>query len=144
LPAPGDTDNLCTGRNKACSQDNDSRFFPPQPGDQLSMNAVQGSVLPVPASPETSERIQGWIVSRLARLLGVKPEEIGVDDPLSDYGLESVEAIALSGELSDLLGRQLSPTLTWDHPTIADLARFLSSDTEKNKAESNEQIQGYS
>jgi acyl carrier protein len=95
------------------------------------MNAVQESVLSVPASPETFDRIQGWIVSRLARLLGVKPEEIGVDDPLSEYGLESVEAIALSGELSDLLGRQLSPTLTWDYPTIADLARFLSSDTDK-------------
>jgi acyl carrier protein len=72
-------------------------------------------------------QIRGWIVHRLARMLGVRPEAIGVDDPLADYGLDSVEAIALSGDLSDHLGRRWPPTLVWDYPTIAELARFLAT-----------------
>ena len=71
-------------------------------------------------------QIRGWIVHRLSRMLGVKPDAIGIDDPLAEYGLDSVEAIALSGELSDHLGRRWPPTLVWDHPTIAELSRFLA------------------
>ena len=75
-----------------------------------------------------TDALQAWIVDRLALMLGVKSQDIGVNEPLSDYGLESVEAIALSGELSDLLNRKLAPTLAWDYPTIAALAAFLSTD----------------
>lgn len=76
----------------------------------------------------STEEIQAWIVDRLALMLGVKPQDINVNEPLAAYGLESVEAIALSGELSDLLQRKLAPTLAWDYPTIADLAAFLSKE----------------
>jgi len=32
----------------------------------------------------------------------------------------------LSGELTELLGRKISPVEFWQHPTISDLARFLT------------------
>jgi acyl carrier protein len=76
---------------------------------------------------QSEEQIRSWIVHRLARMLGVKPETIGLDDPLVEYGLESVEAIALSGDLSDHLGRRWPPTLVWDYPTIAEMSRFLAA-----------------
>jgi acyl carrier protein len=39
-----------------------------------------------------------------------------------------VEAFTLSGELSDLLGLKLSPTLVWDFPAISDLAQYLAAE----------------
>jgi acyl carrier protein len=76
----------------------------------------------------SSEQIQRWIVQRLSHMLGAREQEIHVDDPLQHYGLESVEALALFGELSDRLGLKISPTFAWDHSTIADLSRFLSGE----------------
>ncbi len=86
-----------------------------------SLQSASGAI-----ASRTAKEISNWIVGRLARMLGVSPEEIHVDDSFSDYGLESVEAVALSGELSEFLGERLSPTLVWDHPTIASLAGFLA------------------
>jgi acyl carrier protein len=73
----------------------------------------------------SAEAIEDWVIHRIARLLGVQPHEISATEALTDLGLESVEAFTLSGELSDLLGLKLSPTLAWDLPTIADLAQHL-------------------
>jgi acyl carrier protein len=78
------------------------------------------------ASPLSVDTIQNWLINRIASLLGTDPGQICVDDPLSDFGLESVEAFTLSGELSALLGTKLSPTLAWDFPTITALAAFLA------------------
>lgn len=79
----------------------------------------------------TAIEIQNWLVSKIAALLKVDSQEIDVDENLEFYGLESVEAVTLSGELSDWLGRDLSPTLLREHSTIADIARYLT-DAEKN------------
>ncbi|MEC5160918.1 MULTISPECIES: acyl carrier protein [unclassified Janthinobacterium] len=85
------------------------------------------------ALEHTVESIQSWIVERTASLLGVKPSKISVSDRLSDFGLESVEAFTLSGELSDLLNLKLSPTLAWDFSTIADLAEYLAAEEKKSR-----------
>ena len=89
-------------------------------------NAAPADTL-APADIHGEEQIRNWIVRRLARMLGVKPEVISVHDPLVEYGLDSVEAIALSGELSDHLGRRWPPTLVWDYPTITELSCFLAA-----------------
>jgi acyl carrier protein len=57
--------------------------------------------------------------------LRISPDDIDVHQPLSNLGLDSRNAIALSGALEKLLGRELSPTLAWDYPTIEALAAHL-------------------
>jgi acyl carrier protein len=74
----------------------------------------------------TATEIQSWLVAKIAALLGVSPEEIDVQEDLDFYGLESVEAITLSGELSEWVGRDLSPTIVREYPTIIDIARYLT------------------
>lgn len=66
--------------------------------------------------------IETWLVARLADALGVSVEEIDARAPLNDYGLGSVEALALVGDLEAWLGVALEPTLLWDHDTLAALA----------------------
>ena len=75
-----------------------------------------------------ARQIETWLIDNVAARLDVSAEEISPHAPFTDFGLDSASAIALTGELSELLGRILSPTLAWDHPTIAQLARHLAGE----------------
>ncbi|GAO41451.1 hybrid non-ribosomal peptide synthetase/type I polyketide synthase [Flavihumibacter petaseus] len=69
--------------------------------------------------------IQQWLVRQLAASLHLEPELIDIREPFAHYGLSSGEAVSLSGELEELLGRRLSPTLVYEYPSIFTLAQFL-------------------
>lgn len=70
--------------------------------------------------------IEEWLRETLARELDLEPSELDVREPFTSYGLSSVQAVTLSGDLERFLGRSLSPTLAYDHPTIEALASHLS------------------
>ncbi|OBK32122.1 polyketide synthase [Mycobacterium sp. 1245111.1] len=72
------------------------------------------------------EALRHWLADYLVTNVGCSPYDIDFDAPMSDLGLGSRDAVVLSGELSELLGRKVSPVEFWQHPTIADLARFLT------------------
>ena len=74
---------------------------------------------PTPATLET------WLVERLAACLSIDPNDIDPDAPFDSYGLDSAEAVGLSGELEDWLQQRVSPTLLYDYPTIAALSEHL-------------------
>ena len=76
----------------------------------------------------TGEAIQGWLTRRIAESIGSKPEDIDVTVSFAYYGLDSVAALGISGDLSNWLGRKLSPTLTWDYPNIESLAAHLADE----------------
>src|SRR3984957_19359350 len=69
-----------------------------------------------------AEIISAWIVARLSELLAIEPHEIDVREPFASYGLGSAELVSLSRELAEWLGRQLSPDLAYECPTIEGLA----------------------
>lgn len=74
----------------------------------------------------TAIEIQDWMIHKIASLIGISPDEVNVQEDLELYGLDSVEAITLAGELSDWVRRDLSPNLVREHPTITDIARFIT------------------
>jgi acyl carrier protein len=76
----------------------------------------------------TRERIESWLTTRLAARLSLQPAEIDIYRPLDELGLDSMEAVALTGELERFLGRRVEPTVLWDHRTIVALSHFLSGD----------------
>ncbi len=71
------------------------------------------------------DQIQDWLSGRIAGHLGMAIEDIDVREPLVSFGLSSQDMVILAGELEERLGRQLSPTLAWEYPTIEALARHL-------------------
>jgi acyl carrier protein len=71
--------------------------------------------------------IERWMVREISRALGTKHEEIDVDAPFADHGLDSVAALQMTGELETMLKRPLEATLVFEYPTIATLARYLES-----------------
>ncbi|HET6737081.1 type I polyketide synthase [Mycobacterium sp.] len=70
--------------------------------------------------------LRHWLVDYLVTNIGCSPDDVDFNASLNDLGFGSRDAIALSGELSELLGRQVSPVEFWQHPTINALAGFLT------------------
>lgn len=76
--------------------------------------------------PMDEAALRNWLVDYLVTNIGCNPEEVDVEASMNDLGVGSRDAVVLSGELSELLGRTVSPVEFWQHPTIDSLARFLT------------------
>ena len=72
--------------------------------------------------------IVDWLVSQLARELDLPATDIDPSRPFAYYGLDSVHAVRLTGALESWLGRELSPTLAYEYPTIDLLSRHLAGE----------------
>lgn len=70
--------------------------------------------------------IEQFLRNELGLLLGVPAEDVDVHKPLSRYGVDSAVTIQLTERLGQVLGRELPPTLFYDHETIAAVAEHLS------------------
>jgi acyl carrier protein len=73
------------------------------------------------------DEIEDWLVARIATAVNRSPAEISVDEHLTTFGLSSLAALSIAGDLEDWLGRKLEPTVVWDYPTIARLSAHLAS-----------------
>ena len=79
--------------------------------------------------------LRHWLVDYLVTNIGCSPDEIDFDASLNDLAVGSGDAVVLSGELSELLGRAVSPVEFWQHPTINALAGFLTGSEPEPAAE---------
>jgi phthiocerol/phenolphthiocerol synthesis type-I polyketide synthase A len=71
--------------------------------------------------------LRNWLVDYLVTNIGCTPDEVDPDLSLADLGVGSRDAVVLSGELSELLGKTVSPLDFWEHPTINALAAYLTA-----------------
>jgi phthiocerol/phenolphthiocerol synthesis type-I polyketide synthase C len=76
--------------------------------------------------PANGEAIAAWLADRIAQRQGLLLSDVGVDVPFGSLGLDSMALASITGELGEAFGRVVEPTLPYDHPTIARLARALS------------------
>lgn len=70
--------------------------------------------------------IQAWMISRVSEAAAFPPEQIDARAALTSYGLDSLMAFEITGDLAGWLGRDIPATLLWDYPTIELLAKYLS------------------
>ena len=80
-------------------------------------------------------QLRQWLVDYLVTNIGCNPDELDLDQSLADLGLGSPEAVVLSGELAELLGRPVSPVEFWQHPTINALVGFLTAPESESTAD---------
>jgi acyl carrier protein len=79
-----------------------------------------------PSPPRHSEvPLQEWLTTRLAVYLDRLPENIEATMPLAEYGMDSVCALSLCGDIEDDFGIVVESSLAWDHPTVARLTAYL-------------------
>ena len=86
----------------------------------------RGGPRPLAVTERGFSDIQLWIVEYLARHLQVPPESIDPRESFSNYGLDSLTAVSLSGELEDHFGLRLAPTLLWNYPTPEAVALHIA------------------
>jgi acyl carrier protein len=76
----------------------------------------------------SAAEIERWLLERLQARLGPGAEEVDSHMPFSYYGLTSIDAVVLAGELQEWLGAPVSPTLTWEYPTVSAVAHYLADE----------------
>jgi phthiocerol/phenolphthiocerol synthesis type-I polyketide synthase A len=75
----------------------------------------------------TDTELRRWLVDYLITNIDCDPNEVDPDSSFSDLGVGSRDAVVLSGELAELLGRSVSPVEFWEHPTINALVEYLTA-----------------
>ena len=99
-------------------------------------------VPPLPAAPTAADRdriaetIGHWLGQWLISRGGVAPEDVRAEKSFTEYGLDSMTAVELSGELEEWVGVELTPVVAWNHPTINTLSRFIASEIVERPAAS--------
>ncbi|MFF4249654.1 acyl carrier protein [Streptomyces sp. NPDC001663] len=69
--------------------------------------------------------LRSWLRARVAHYVQLDAADIDTTATLTTYGLDSVYALTLCGDIEDHLGLVLEPTVAWDHPTIDALAQHV-------------------
>jgi acyl carrier protein len=74
----------------------------------------------------TAENVRTWLIGRVAHYLDEPAETIDPETPLGAYGLDSVYAYKLCGEVENTLGLLVEPTVIWDVENLAELANHIA------------------
>ncbi|QDE69384.1 non-ribosomal peptide synthetase [Myxococcus xanthus] len=100
-----------------------------KPSFGVSQAPVDSPLVPGVSGDRTRDEIAAWLRAYVAESAELAPEEVDAQEPFVRYGLTSKDAVFLSGELADWLGRDVSPTILWEHPTIDALSQALGRGT---------------
>lgn len=78
------------------------------------------------AGGKSVETIQAWMTDYLAAQLKVDRASLDIRTPLDECGVDSAAAVRMMGDLEDYIGRELSPSLPYEYPTIEALSEHLA------------------
>jgi acyl carrier protein len=73
---------------------------------QVTISAVADAKYDPRKQPPTATEIQAWIVSYLAQLLEINPDEVDTAIPFDQYGLDSSAAVGMTGDLEDWMEKK--------------------------------------
>ncbi|WP_369690767.1 beta-ketoacyl synthase N-terminal-like domain-containing protein [Nocardia crassostreae] len=78
------------------------------------------------APEEHSAVVLGLVREEIDKTLGfAAPEDVDVDLPLQDIGIDSLTAVLMRNQLADLTGLALPAKIAFDHPNLKALSQFL-------------------
>lgn len=78
--------------------------------------------------------VKQWLTDQVSVHLG--QSSVRTDVLLAEYGLDSVHAMSLAAAIEDEWDLVVDPAVTWDHPTIDELAAFLTGELGRTADES--------
>ena len=73
------------------------------------------------------DEIIAWCRTYIANLLDVPAATIDPDAPVDDFGFDSSAAVALVLDLETKLGRELDPSILFEHQTLRALANAVAA-----------------
>ena len=75
--------------------------------------------------PSSAAEIENWLMDKFAEQLSISAEEIDANAEFISFGMDSMDAIMISGDLEDWLQIELPSTLLWDYPNISLVSEYL-------------------
>jgi acyl transferase domain-containing protein/acyl carrier protein len=96
------------------------------PGSRAQASALRSALMALPTGQQRRALIESRLQEELARVLRVNPPQVGLNEPLQSFGLDSISAVELRNRWAEEFGLVLAPTLIWDYPTISALAEHLA------------------
>ncbi len=82
---------------------------------------------PAPAAP-SGTGLKAYIRQRIAEALKQPADAVSLSDNFYDLGMDSSQLLLFTKELESAIGRELYPTLLFEHSSIEKLAEHLSAD----------------
>jgi myxalamid-type polyketide synthase MxaB len=100
---------------------------------EIDAHKLKEELLTVDSQPTESHsdlrnKLEQYLVQLVSAAIGLPANKIDIVRPFNDYGLDSKSLVGMSGDVSDLLGRNLEPRLFYDYPSIEQLLNFLVPD----------------
>jgi acyl-CoA synthetase (AMP-forming)/AMP-acid ligase II/acyl carrier protein len=83
--------------------------------------------------------IEAWLRDALGAMLAVSAPTIDSTRALAEYGLDSIGSVGLIAALERWLGRNVSYSVIWSHPTLAALSAHLERLSASDSGSSGEQ-----
>jgi acyl carrier protein len=81
----------------------------------------------------TEERLRERLRTHLGQVLGMAPEAIDLSKGLSTYGLDSIDAVLMAGDLEESFGIEIDPARFLAFDTFADIITTLAPDIDKER-----------
>jgi acyl carrier protein len=78
------------------------------------------------SSPVSVDSLKSWLCGWMAKELAIDQRQIDPGHTFLSYGMDSVRAMAMVGDLEVKFRLRFAPTLTWDYQTIDALAEHLA------------------
>ncbi|WP_371497196.1 acyl carrier protein [Kitasatospora sp. NBC_00374] len=85
---------------------------------------VQGSI----HLEQVEQDIRDWLVERLSSYLSRPESEINTEMPFAEFGMDSVAALSLFGDIEEKFELYLEPAVAYEHPTVTAMAAFLAEE----------------
>ncbi len=67
-----------------------------------------------------------WVLTQVSSYVERPLADLDPEVPLAEYGMDSVYALGLCGDIEAEFGLDVDPTLAWQYPTAAAIAGHLS------------------
>jgi phthiocerol/phenolphthiocerol synthesis type-I polyketide synthase A len=78
------------------------------------------------SSDDLHAELENGLRAILATELRTAEEDVELDVPFAEMGLNSVMAMSIRRAVEQLVGIELSVTMLWNHPTIASFSSYLA------------------
>ena len=72
------------------------------------------------------DSFKSWLIDWIVHELRIDRSSVDPSETFLNYGMDSVQAMTMVGDIEAKLGLRLPPTLAWDYPDIETLSAHLA------------------
>ena len=78
--------------------------------------------------------IKDWLVQRMAKMKKISPTDVDTARTFEEYGLDSIVAVRVVGDLEKFIDQRLSPALLFEYQSIDELSNYLAKELNAQEA----------